>query len=141
MDDNSPASMRKVYFDAWQKELKSLPLTPMEAIIVDIIKRHPEYHPIFSHQESFENFQAEKFAIDGNPFFHLALHVTICEQVGADRPQGIRELYQKLLKKHHDQTLTEHKMMECLARVLVENFQQDSASNEQKYLEMIKRLL
>jgi hypothetical protein len=141
MDDNSPAAMRKVYFEAWQKELKSLTLSPMEAIIVDIIKRHPEYQPIFSHQEAFENFQAEKYAIDGNPFFHLALHVTICEQVGADRPQGIRALYQKLLKKHHDQTVTEHKMMECLARVLVDSFQHDTASNEQKYLEMIKRLL
>jgi hypothetical protein len=138
---HDPAAMRKVYFDAWQKEIQSLPLSPLEAIIVDIIKRHPEYQPIFSHQEAFEDFQAEKFALDHNPFFHLALHVTVAEQVGADRPSGIRALYQQLLKKYQDQTITEHKIIECLARVLVDSFNQDTTSNEQVYLEAIRTLL
>lgn len=141
MVDQDPTALRKVYFDAWQKELKNLPLSPIEAIIVDIIKRHPEYQPIFTHPEGYQELHNEKFALDHNPFFHLGLHVTILEQVGADRPTGIRELYQRLLKKYRDQTETEHKMMECLARVLVKSFQQSNEVNEQEYLEAIKRLL
>lgn len=140
MIDHDPVAMRKVYYEAWQKALQSLPLSPMEAIIVDIIKRHPEYHPIFT-QENFEQLQTEKFALDGNPFFHLALHVTVAEQIGADRPQGIRDLYTKLLKKYQDQTIAEHKMIECLAHILVESFMKDSASTEEQYIEAIKKLL
>src|SRR3990167_8818198 len=127
MVENDAATLRKVYFDAWQKALLNIPLSSMEAIIVDIIERHPEYQPIFADHNNFENFQAEKFALDHNPFFHLALHVTIAEQVGADRPKGFRKLYSKLLKKHGDKTITEHKIIPCLARVLVQGFQNDDA--------------
>ncbi len=140
MFDNDPATMRKVYFDAWQKALQGLPLSPMETIIADIIQRHPEYHPIFA-PENFEQMQAEKFALDHNPFFHLALHVTIAEQVGSDRPAGIRPLFTQLMKKYQDQTIVEHKMIECLSQILVESFMQDSASTEEQYLEAIKRLV
>lgn len=141
MVDSDPLALRKVYFEAWQKELKNLPLSAMEAMIVDIIKRHPEYHAIFSHAENFGTLQAQKFQLDHNPFFHLALHVTIAEQVSANRPPGIQDLFQRLMKKTRDQTEAEHKMMECLARVLVDNFQHDNGSNEAMYLESIQRLL
>jgi hypothetical protein len=141
MADHDPQALRKVYFEAWQKEIKGQPTSPLEAMIVDIIKRHPQYHGIFSHPESFENLQNEKFPLDHNPFFHLALHVTIMEQVGANKPDGIRQIYAKLLKKHQDQTETEHKMMECLAKVLMTSFQTDSDASEQIYLESLKRLV
>src|SRR5690242_16311262 len=124
MIDNDPRALRQVYFDAWQKELHQQPLSPMEAIIVDVINRHPEYQPIFSEPESFNDLQHEKFALDHNPFFHLALHVTIIEQIMSNRPQGIKDQYERLLKKSGDKTEVEHKMMECLARILVEGFQQ-----------------
>lgn len=138
--DSDPATLRKVYFDAWQKDLQGLPLSPMEAVIADIIKRHPEYHPIFT-QENFEQMQTEKFALDHNPFFHLALHVTVAEQVSSDRPPGIRSLFGKLLSKYQDQTMAEHKMIECLSHILVESFMKDSESTEQEYLEAVKRLV
>jgi hypothetical protein len=141
MIDQDPKALRKVYFDAWQKELQKLPLTAMEAIIVDIIHRHPEYQPIFNQAEQFDELQDEKFALDHNPFFHLALHVAIAEQVGANRPIGITQLYKRLLKKYGDKTLTEHKMIECLAKLLVDSFSQESENNDQIYLAMLKRLL
>ncbi len=141
MIDNDPIALRKVYFDAWQKQINKQPMSAMEAIIVDIIKRHPEYHPIFADQNNFDSYSAEKFALDHNPFFHLALHVTIAEQVSTDRPKGIKALYLKILKKHKDRTMAEHKIMECLARVLVESFQKEGVNNEAIYLEAIKRLV
>ncbi len=140
MIDNDPVAMRRVYYDAWQKALLGVPLTPMDAIIVDIIQRHPEYHPLFS-KETFEQFQAEKFDLNHNPFFHLALHVTIAEQVGSDRPKGVQAIYQKLLKKHQDKTIVEHKMMECLARLLMDGFMQDAASSEEQYLVSLRRIV
>lgn len=141
MIENDPIALRRIYFDAWQKSLKKLPVSPIESMIIDILIRHPEYQPIFSTQENFDTYSNEKFKLDHNPFFHIALHVTILEQVGADRPRGISILYQKLLKKFGDQTLTEHKMMECLARILVDNFAHEDTAHETLYLEAIQRLL
>lgn len=136
-----PATLRKVYFDAWQKELKGELKTPMETLIADIIRRHPEYHPLFSDLDNFESYQNEKFNLDHNPFFHLGLHVTIAEQISVDRPLGIRDLYLKLLKKIGEKTQTEHKMMECLAQLLLKSFQQTDNQIEEHYLEAIRKLI
>lgn len=141
MNDNDPSALRKVYFDAWQKAQENLPLSALEIIIVDIIQRHPEYHPIFDDPKNFNSLQDEKFQLDHNPFFHLALHVTVAEQVNANRPGGIRKLYDQLLKKIGDKTETEHLIMTCLAKILKESFLRDEAANEQLYLKAIRRLL
>lgn len=138
--DHDPTTLRKVYYDAWQKALSHQPLTPMENIIVDIIQRHPEYHALFS-TETFEQCKAEKFSLDHNPFFHLGLHVALLEQVSTDRPPGIKHHFQRLLAKHHDQTLVEHKMIDCLAKILVENFQHPEINHENRYLESIARII
>lgn len=141
MTDNDPSALRKVYFDAWQKANENHPLSALETIIVDIIQRHPEYHPIFEDPKNFHSLQDEKFQLDHNPFFHLALHVTVVEQVNANRPGGIRKLYEQLLKKIGDKTETEHLIMGCLAKILKESFLRDEAANEQLYLKAIRRLL
>lgn len=139
--NQDPSALRKVYFDAWQKELDKLPLTPLEAMIVDIIHRHPEYHALFSEANHYDDIKFEKFALDHNPFFHLALHVTIAEQVSADHPKGIQQVFKRLLYKHGDKTQVEHKMMECLARVLIDNHRNMHSANPDSYLESLKRLL
>ena len=141
MNEQDPNALRTVYFEAWQKALNHKPLSPMEAIIVDILNRHPEYQPLFSTLENFQAVLEEKFALDHNPFFHLALHITIAEQTGADKPKGIRGYYQKLLKKYGDKTVAEHKMIECLAKVLVDSYQRGEDANEEIYLAAIARLV
>lgn len=141
MDNLNHKDTRKVFFDAWQKELHGQPLTALEAIIVDVLKRHPEYQSIFSHQEAFENFQINLNQGDHNPFFHLSLHVAILEQVGANRPQGIKEIYKRLCQKHRDNTEAEHKMMEILAHALYTANQATGVADEKIYLENLRRLL
>lgn len=39
--------LRKMYFTAWEKHLKKLPIEPLEAQIIEIILQHPEYHRFF----------------------------------------------------------------------------------------------
>jgi len=141
MIDQEPSALRKVYFEAWQKSLANQPLSDMENIIVDIISRHPEYHALFSQKKNFQGALNENYALDHNPFFHLALHVTIAEQVGADKPTGVRELYFKLLNKCGCPTETEHLMMECLAKILVTSFQSNEAADEAHYLTALQALL
>lgn len=141
MNNNSPSELRKVYFDAFQKKQRHELLTAMESIIVDVIERHPEYQPLFENEQNFQEWQHERFQINGNPFFHMGLHIAIIEQVSIDRPAGVKDIYQRLYLKYGDQTRVEHKMMDCLARFLAESFNSPEKDNERGYLEALKRLI
>lgn len=139
-DPTDPAPMRQVFFATWQKHLKGEPLMPIEAMIVSLIEAHPEYEPLFRHVENFELYEQEKFALDHNPFFHLACHLVIKEQVMIDKPTGIRALYEQCLKKTQDPTAAEHRMMPALTKILME--QRDPCANEETmacYLEDLKK--
>lgn len=132
---------RKVFFEAWQKELHAKPVTALENIIIDVLKRHPEYQSIFSHQEAFENFQLNNNTHEPNPFFHLSLHVAILEQVQSNRPAGVAEIYKRLLNKYHDQNDVEHKMMEVLAQLLHDAAHTpELIANDQAYLDRLNKL-
>lgn len=140
MQDSSPLALREVYFSAWQKMLKGETLTAMETILVDVIQRHPEYHPIFEKTEHFNDLKTEKFQEESNPFLHLGLHVTIIEQVSINRPLGVRPIYEKLLKKHQDKTVVEHKMMACLIEEIYGTLKQNKAFNDKRYVDKLRTL-
>ena len=109
--------IRKVYFDVWQKlKDNNLVLEPMETIVADVIKLHPEYHNMLDDTASLE----KDYTPDGgktNPFLHMGMHIAIREQISNNRPIGIKSLYMKRCKTHkmHD---IEHNMMECLAETM-----------------------
>ena len=140
MDTPNSAELRKLYFDSWHKAKNNQLLSPMETIIVDVISRHPEYHPLFESIESFEAWQHERFQLNSNPFFHMGMHIAIIEQVQIDRPLGVKAVYEKLLKKHGSATIAEHKMMDCLAHCLVASFQDPNVEHKKVYLEALMRL-
>jgi len=137
----TPNDTRKIFFDAWQKERCNELLTPLEAMIVDVLQRHPEYHELFATQEAFENYQANLKPGEPNPFFHLSLHIAILEQVGADKPRGIKNIYTILVRRSGDKTEAEHQMIEVLAKALYSAHQSTGMADEQVYLENLKKLL
>jgi len=54
---------------------------------------------------------------------------------------GIRQLYQKAVKKAGDSHAAEHQLMECLGRMLWEAQRGNRAPDEQAYLQCIKHLV
>jgi len=114
-------------------------LEPLEAIIADVIKLHPEYHSILEMGETAKqkNFSPE----DGqtNPFLHMGMHITLREQAGGDRPPGILDIYQKLVQQKgiHE---TEHAMMECLGQTLWNAQRHDAMPDENAYLACLRQL-
>ena len=38
--------LRQTYTEAWKKHLQRSPLSPLEALIVDVLELHPEYQRI-----------------------------------------------------------------------------------------------
>lgn len=130
--------LRQMYADAWRKHGDELPLTALEAQIVDVIVLHPEYHDVVSGG----NIDTE-YTPDGgqtNPFLHMGLHLGIREQVATDRPSGIRPIFEALAAEMGDRHEAEHQMIDCLAETLWEAQRHRGAPDEQQYMERLRRL-
>lgn len=134
-------SGRKFFLEVWVKYKKQVPLESLEKMVLDVILQHPEYHEILSMDE--EEIAAMEFLPESgmtNPFLHMAMHITILEQISTDRPAGIAALYQQLLLKYPSAHELEHSMMECLGETLWQAQRNNTMPDEKQYLERVKQL-
>lgn len=136
---NNREHLREMYYNTWHKYLANQTLEPMEAIILDILLMHPEYHYLFASREALlQDFPPELG--QSNPFLHMGLHIALYEQISTNRPQGIALLYNEKLTKWGSRHEVEHKMMDVLAQILWEAQHFDHHLDEQNYLEKLKNL-
>lgn len=138
MISNDRDAMRRFYVSAWLKQRNRELLSPLEHMVASVIAQHPEYHAILvDEQTALETEFAEGAP---NPFLHMGMHIAIREQIGADRPPGIRQIHQKTVQRTGDTHAAEHRMMDCLGVVLHEAQSAGTAPDESRYLECLKRL-
>jgi len=131
--------LRRRYVDSWRRRLDNLPLEPLDAQIVDVIELHPEYHAMLEDEDCL----ARPFAVEQgqvNPFLHMGLHLALREQLGTDRPAGIRQEYLRLGRALGNAHVVEHRMIDVLAETLWEAQRAGRAPDEQVYLERLRRL-
>jgi len=137
--NSGQVELRRRYFDAWQRRLSSLPLEPLDAQIVSVVELHPEYHALLESLDSLARpFTVEQGQV--NPYLHMGLHLALREQLGTDRPAGIREEYRRLSRGAGDAHDAEHRMIDILAQALWEAQRAGVAPDEQLYLERLRRL-
>lgn len=136
--DHDRNTARRIFFDTWRKYQANELLEPLEQQLVHIILMHPEYHGLLNHPEQY--LEREYFPEMGetNPFLHMALHMSIVEQISTDRPAGITALYQELLAEKSDPHEVEHGMMECLAEMLWQAQRSGKMIEEKDYLDCLK---
>ncbi len=131
--------IRQFFFDAWKKQGAKEALEPMEQIVVDIIRLHPEYHALFEAGEDELDRDYTPEMGESNPFLHLGMHIAIHEQLTTNRPTGIRDSYQKIAAKLQDPHEAEHKIMECLGEMMWQAQRDGSTPDEKIYLTCINR--
>lgn len=136
----SREQLRRAYLDAWRRAQQGLPLSPLEDQIAAVIGQHPEYHAWLDDGDAAlaEEFDPQRGAM--NPFLHLGMHLAIREQVGTDRPAGIRAIHASLAIRSGGALPAEHRMMEALGETLWESQRNGRAPDEQAYLERLRRL-
>ena len=133
--------LRRSYADAWRKHRARTPLTPLEAMIVEVIERHPEYQTLIEDPQGALAFESAAAVPAENPFLHMGLHLAVREQVAIDRPPGVRELQRSLEARLGDLHGAEHALMEALAETLWEAQRSGKAPDEAHYLELSRRRL
>lgn len=137
MIGNDRNDIRRFFVAAWSKHQKGEALSPLEHIVVSTVELHPEYHNFLETEQSA--LTAEFGNGDPNPFLHMGMHISMQEQLGADQPQGIRDLYQKIAGRFGDAHAAEHRMMECLGRVLADA-NPGTEPDQQAYIDCLRRL-
>ena len=133
---------RRFFFKVWHNYREANGrLEPLEQLVLGVILDHPEYHQYLENEEGAVTAEFTPESGQTNPFLHMGMHIAIKEQVGSDRPEGIKVLYQALLKSRWpDAHELEHNMMECLGEILWQAQRNDALPDEHAYMECLKRL-
>jgi hypothetical protein len=114
----SQEDVRNFFFGTWRKYQAREPLTPLEALAVEAIGRHPEYHEILDNPERYRERTYAPEQGETNPFLHLSLHLSIAEQLSINQPPGIKAEYERLCARLGDAHDAQHALLECLGEMI-----------------------
>ncbi len=109
---------RRMFFETWRKYQAQEPLAGIEAMVVEVILQHPEYHELLSQAEQYGERDYAPEHGETNPFLHLSIHLAINEQLSIDQPAGLKQRYAALLAQTGDAQTAQHEIMDCLAEML-----------------------
>jgi hypothetical protein len=140
-DSHTREQLRQTYAEAWRKHLAQSPLTPLEAMISDVIGAHPEYQAIVGDREAAVAFEPGTSKGVENPFLHMGLHLAVRDQLSIDRPPGVRELHRQLQVRYGDAHRAEHVLMEALGETLWQAQRAGRTPDEAAYLGLVRRHL
>jgi hypothetical protein len=131
---------RTIFFSTWQKMQNAQLLEPLEQQIANIIAQHPEYHSILDHPNRFRDQDYLPETGQTNPFLHMGMHIAILEQISLDQPPGIRNLYHRLLPQNTDAHSLDHRIMDCLAQMILSAQKHQRSPDFAAYFECVKNL-
>jgi len=139
MFDPSRDQARSFFFETWRKYRAGIPLEGLEAIALELILLHPEYHRVLDDPES--SLAREYFPEDGqtNPFLHLSLHLALEEQLSIDQPPGIARHFAALAVHRGERHAALHEALECLGETLWRAQRDRAPLDAIAYLECLER--
>ena len=139
MFDPSRDDVRRFFCEAWRKHREGLPVTPLEAIAIDRIAQHPEYHALLDSGDAALTAEFSVESGQSNPFLHLSMHLAIAEQLQIDQPPGIRAAYEQLVRRTGSEHDALHQVMECLGEVVWRAQRDRTPPDGDAYLDCMRR--
>jgi hypothetical protein len=140
-DGYTREQLRLSYAEAWAKHLAAVPLTALEAQIIDVISAHPEYQGVVSDVDAALSFEPGVSGVAENPFLHMGLHLAVREQLSIDRPPGVRDLHRQLQARYGDSHGADHALMEALGETLWQAQRNGLPPDEAQYLALARNRL
>lgn len=110
--------VRQFFFETWRKYRLKEPLSALEALALEHIGRHPEYHPVLDQPERFQNKEWLPEMGETNPFLHLSMHLSLSEQLSIDQPTGVKAAYRTLCDRLADEHAAQHAVIDCLGEMI-----------------------
>jgi hypothetical protein len=140
-DIHSREQLRLSFVEAWKRHQDGVPLSPLQALIADVIGAHPPYQALLRNAAGVADYEAAGGGAADNPFLHMGLHIAVREQLAIDRPPGIRALHALLASRHDDLHAAEHVLMESLGQTLWEAQRDGKMPDESHYLALARERL
>lgn len=135
----SQHDVRRFFCDTFRKLRDNEVLTPLEAIARDWIVQHPEYHDALADTDAALAADYSVERAQSNPFLHLAMHLSIAEQLSIDQPPGIRAAHAALAQRLGSEHEAHHHMMECLGQMIWASQRSGLPPDGAAYLECVQR--
>ena len=136
MFNPSRDQVRDTFFETWRKYRAGEPLSGIEALTIDVVLAHPEYHALLSDPE---RSRERDYVDEGNPFLHMSLHVALEEQLSIDQPSGITRLFAALLRRSGDRHAALHEALECLAETVWRSQREKAPPDAGAYLACLEK--
>jgi hypothetical protein len=134
---NNRQEFREFFQNVFTKIQESRPLTPLESQVAEVIHDHPEYHELLSSKDSLgEEYHPERG--ETNPFLHLALHLSIRDQIRLNRPEGSLHIFEEHCRMTQDRHQTEHMFLDVLGEVLHEASRSGQSPDEKSYIQKLR---
>jgi hypothetical protein len=133
------SDVRRFFCAAYAGQRAGAPLDPMSSIAARWIAEHPEYHLELADEAAALQAEYPVEAGRSNPFLHLAMHLTIEEQVAIDQPAGIRQELQVLATRRGSLHDAHHEVMECLGEMIWASQRSGLPPDGQAYIEAVRR--
>jgi hypothetical protein len=136
MFNPSREEVRETFFAAWRRYRAGEPLVGIEALALDVILLHPEYHELLSAPARYRD---KDYTDESNPFLHMSLHVALEEQLSIDQPPGIARHFNELLSRRRERHGALHEAIECLAETVWRAQRDGAPPDARAYLECLAR--
>jgi hypothetical protein len=135
----SQHDVRRFFCEVAAKQKQRAPLAAIEVLAGGWIDEHPEYAVDLADVDAA--LAASYSVEDGktNPFLHLAMHLTISEQVSIDQPRGIRQAVELLAAKRNSLHDAHHEVMECLGEMIWESQRSGRPPDGFAYLDRVRQ--
>ncbi|KAF3999317.1 DUF1841 family protein [Glaciimonas immobilis] len=139
MFNPSQQDVRRFFCETYRKYRANEILSPIEAIARDWVIQHPEYA---NDLDDVDAALAADYSVENgqtNPFLHLAMHLSIAEQISIDQPPGIRAAATALVQRLQSEHDAYHHIMECLGQMIWNAQRNGLQPDGAQYIECVKK--
>lgn len=138
-DNPSRGALRRRIYEIWQKVKHNEPLEGEDKIYADLMQQHEEWHNTWEFAELLEEHEYQE--LDQNPFVHIAFDAVIVNQIRADEPKGINDIYNRLQQRG----LSHLDALHEIGGVFVMEFYEISRGrrpySDERYMQELRKLL
>ena len=135
----SQHDVRRFFCEVLTKQRAGQVLTPIETLAAGWVDEHPEYHGDLADVDAALAAVYEVREGRTNPFLHLAMHLTISEQVSIDQPHGIRQAVELLAARRNSLHEAHHEVMDCLGEMIWASQRSGLPPDGHAYLDAVRQ--